>query len=344
MENEARIKRLERQQARYEEDIQYLYSIIEKLESQKADSESELQSLKDQLAESHRRLRNSERLCDEKEKFILFRESQLLESEDTIYKLKQRILALSSKMSASSSSIFGQAGPGHRSSGTITELCSKINEDIARIRSLSDSEEINKSLQNILVYQGQISVFADGLESDYAKSRIECKTRIENLEKAVKGYREELEIEREENFHIKDISDERAQEITTLENEIWQLRESLDGARHDIEDKEYGINDLLARIHAIDGERERLQEEVTRALELIGTYTRLVDEYRRNYDELQEVATNSVQADRLNIRRLNRTIAVLKIQNQWRRFRLLNAPLNPPPPVPQPINQVWLLL
>ena len=78
-----------RQQARYEEDIQYLYSIIEKLESQKADSESELQSLKDQLAESHRRLRNSEKLCDEKKKFILFRKSQLLESEDIIYKLKQ---------------------------------------------------------------------------------------------------------------------------------------------------------------------------------------------------------------------------------------------------------------
>src|SRR5436189_5395361 len=111
--------------------------------------------------------------------------------------------------------------------------------------------------------------------------------------KSSKGYREELEIEREENFQIRDVSDKRAQEIITLENEIWQLRENLDGTRHDIEDKEYGINDLLARIQAMDGERERLQEEVTRALELIGTYTRLVDEYRRNYEELQEVATNS---------------------------------------------------
>ena len=156
-----------RQQARYEEYIQYLYSIIKKLESQKTHLDSELQSLKDQLTESYKQLRNSERLCDEKEKFILFRESQLLESEDIIYKLKQRILALSSKMSASSSTIFGEAGC---SSGTITELCSRINEDVAHIRSLSTSEEINKSLHNILVYQGQISVFADGLEIDHAKN------------------------------------------------------------------------------------------------------------------------------------------------------------------------------
>src|ERR1044072_5753610 len=103
-------------------------------------------------------------------------------------------------MSASSSTIF--EGAGH-SSDTIIELCSRINEDVARIRSLSISEEINKSLHNILVYQGQISVFADGLEVDHAKNRIECNTRIEDLEKAVKGYREELEIEREENFILR---------------------------------------------------------------------------------------------------------------------------------------------
>ena len=32
LENEAKISRLEKQQVRYEEDIQYLYGIIEKLE------------------------------------------------------------------------------------------------------------------------------------------------------------------------------------------------------------------------------------------------------------------------------------------------------------------------
>src|ERR1700741_2738241 len=75
LQNEAKIRRLERQQARYEEDIQYLYSVIEKLESQKKCDEKELHSLRVQLAESHIRLKNVEKLCDEKEKFILFRVS-----------------------------------------------------------------------------------------------------------------------------------------------------------------------------------------------------------------------------------------------------------------------------
>ena len=95
LENEAKIRRLERQQARYEEDIQYLYSVIEKLEFQKKCDEKELHSLRAQLAESHTRLKNAEKLCDEKEKFILFRKSQLLESEDIIHELKQKISGLS---------------------------------------------------------------------------------------------------------------------------------------------------------------------------------------------------------------------------------------------------------
>jgi hypothetical protein len=85
LENEAKIKRLERQQVRYEADIQYLYNIIEKLESQKKCDDKELQALRTQLVESHTKLKNSEKLCDKKEQFITFRESQLLEQEDEIY-------------------------------------------------------------------------------------------------------------------------------------------------------------------------------------------------------------------------------------------------------------------
>ena len=48
-----------------------------------------------------------------------------------------------------------------------------------------------------------------------------------------------------------------------------------------------------------------------------------------------------ILADQHNIRRLKKQIAILKIQNQWRQFRLIN-----PPPIipPQQTNQVWLLL
>src|SRR6185312_4594897 len=45
LENEAKISQLEKQQVRYEEDIQYLYGIIEKLEAQSEYSKKEKDSL-----------------------------------------------------------------------------------------------------------------------------------------------------------------------------------------------------------------------------------------------------------------------------------------------------------
>ena len=88
LENEAKISRLEKQQVRYEEDIQYLYGIIEKLEARSEYNKKEKDFLTLRISELQSQLRNSEETCDEKEKFILFRESQLSELEKTIYKLK----------------------------------------------------------------------------------------------------------------------------------------------------------------------------------------------------------------------------------------------------------------
>src|SRR5437016_925910 len=89
LENEAKISRLEKQQVRYEENIQYLYRIIEKLEAQLEYSKKEKDSLTLQISELQSQLRNSKETCDEKEKFILFRKSQLSKLEKTIYQLKQ---------------------------------------------------------------------------------------------------------------------------------------------------------------------------------------------------------------------------------------------------------------
>ena len=65
-----------------EEYIQYLYSVIDILKQKLHDIES-------QCKEYSGKLRHSEKICNEKEEFILFRELQLSESEDTIYKLKE---------------------------------------------------------------------------------------------------------------------------------------------------------------------------------------------------------------------------------------------------------------
>src|SRR6185436_3519633 len=83
LENEAKISRLEKQQVRYEKDIQYLYGIIEKLEARLEYNKKEKDSLTLQISELQSQLKNSEETCDEKEKFILFRESQLSERKST---------------------------------------------------------------------------------------------------------------------------------------------------------------------------------------------------------------------------------------------------------------------
>src|SRR5947207_13297937 len=99
LENEAKISRLEKQQVRYEEDIQYLYRIIEKLEVQSEYNKKEKDSFTLRISELQSQLRNSEETCNEKEKFILFQELQLSELEKTIYQLKQPASTSHNKMS-----------------------------------------------------------------------------------------------------------------------------------------------------------------------------------------------------------------------------------------------------
>jgi len=89
LENEAKISRLEKQQVRYEKDIQYLYGVIKKFEVRVDYDKKEKDSLTLRISELQSQLRDSEKVCEEKEKFILFRESQLSELEKTIYQLKQ---------------------------------------------------------------------------------------------------------------------------------------------------------------------------------------------------------------------------------------------------------------
>ena len=71
----------------------------------------------------------------------------------------------------------------------------------------------------------------------------------------------------------------------------------------------------------------------------------LQDEYNalvRRYNNLRQASRNIITRQDQGVVRLKRQVAVLRIQNQWRQFRLLNPP--PVNPLPQPpINQTWLL-
>lgn len=60
------------------------------------------------------------------------------------------------------------------------------------------------------------------------------------------------------------------------------------------------------------------------------------------YGDLENMLADTIRADDLHIRRLKRQIAILRIQNQWRQFRLMNPPPVIHPPIQQ-IDQTWLL-
>ena len=62
----------------------------------------------------------------------------------------------------------------------------------------------------------------------------------------------------------------------------------------------------------------------------------------RRYNNLRQASRNIITRQDQDIVGLRRQVAVLRIQNQWRQFRLLNPP--PINPLPQPpADQVWLL-
>jgi hypothetical protein len=132
LENEAKIRRLEHQQRdrRYENYIQYLYGVIEKLESQRESDKKGIYSLK-------ARLKSSKQLCDEKEKFILFRDNQLLKSEDIINNLKYKISFLSKSKMASSSRTRPALGTMSN-----TQLLNEIQGNATQLRMYSEGVKL----------------------------------------------------------------------------------------------------------------------------------------------------------------------------------------------------------
>jgi hypothetical protein len=72
---------------------------------------------------------------------------------------------------------------------------------------------------------------------------------------------------------------------------------------------------------------------------------RLILRYEK-WKNKTHIARQIILADQYNIRRLNRQMAILKIQIQWFRFRVINLQINPPLPVIQQpqVRTSWLIL
>ena len=354
LENEAKIKRLERQHARYEEDIQYLYNLIEKLESQKACDKKELHSLRVQLADSHTRLKNSERLCNEKEKFILFRESQLLESEDAIYRLKQQIVSLS------------------------TSEMARARTDLISLETLGNDrllEEIQNDAERLYLY----AMGGERLPNIGTAQRLRDRTRraselIHNsLANELQQARNALRACEHEGASLK-------AEIKIRESENHRLEVSLEGASIEIKDNEHTIAVLHMeydeiteqlkvannRIGELDGElreaKDRLYTLLQESERLEGNYDRLIAELQRNLEQARrDVAERDILLNQYNVRlrncqhergiiatrydvmlaryrteqiitrSLTRQRMALKIANRQLQIRLMNPPAIIPP-------------
>ena len=278
LENEAKISRLEKQQVRYEEDIQYLYGIIEKLEVRSDYSKKEKDSLTLRISELQSQLRNSEETCNEKEKFILFRESQLSELEKTIYQLKQPASTSHNKMSRTRTDLASldtmtnaqrleeiQANVEQlylyivRSErlpdvGTAERLRERINRAIVLIHNtlVSQIDQTNNNLTecqnevkrlntalNNCIEEGQI------LKATLADQSADSKSLIHRLEESLEGAQAEIEGKDAEIFRLGNICDEQD----------FRIRNGI----NQVEERDRHIGELNAQLEELIGVSERVE-------------------------------------------------------------------------------------
>ena len=389
LENEAKINRLEKQQVRYEEDIQYLYGIIEKLEVRSDYSKKEKDSLTLRISELQSQLRNSEETCNEKEKFILFRESQLSELEKNIYQLKQPASTSHNKMSRTRTDLASldtmtnaqrleeiQANVERlylytvRSErlpdvGTAERLRERTNRAIVLIHNTLVSQ-IDQTNNNLTECQNEVKRLNTALNNCIEKGQIlkatladqsaDFKSLIHRLEESLEGAQAEIEGKDAEIFRLGNICDEQD----------FRIRNGI----NQVEERDRHIGELNAQLEELIGVSERVErnsdnllrelEQVRRNLEManraIGERDVLINQYRNRLNNLQDerdvlvdrldIAWARFMTERLETRSLRRQRLALRIANRQLQIRLMNPGpiIAPPPPIPQPVEQIWLLL
>lgn len=323
---------MNRQEDKQEEYIQYLYSVIDILKQKLCDSES-------QCKEYSGKVRHSEKICDEKEKFILFQESQLSESEDAICKLKQRIAFLTNNKMSGEGSI-----PRSRSRSR-----SQTRAELISLETLSTAlllDEINTNAEELFQYTMGEKPLQNMRVADHLKNRI--------------ARASELVEERYDSLEEK-----ATRKIEEYKAENFRLNQSLLGALAELEDTEE-LENILKQSQDNSNEAEDNLRNLLAEFEILeGNYNILINELQRNLDRArQEIAERDVLLNHANIqlencrqerghisalygaeqiltRRLTRQRLLLKMTNRQLLIRLMNLPLIVQP---QPIDQIWLLL
>jgi len=385
----------------YERYIQYLYGIINNLESQRETDINELQSLKNQL-------KNSEKLCNEKEKFILFREEQLSniyeETENKINKLKYRIQKLRETITLNMSHL----------PSTNTPVFNLITDVRANIKLLADSargdntllkDEIDNlqtqtelkltqiqngcyTFENEVTQLRQEVINLKDINHNQQELTNELGTINETLKEQIDDLTDKNETIQSEINEKTRLYDQAQDRLDECREENYQLRESLEGAHENITEGEFAYDKLkqklrilglthiawrarnLRQAQILDIEFNTARTAWRNQIDRNRNITRELQNCRRHGKNLQndkvfiefwrdrlilryEKWKNKTKdkrqiilADQNNIKRLNRQMAILKIQIQWFRFRVMNLQINHPLPViqqPQVITS-WLIL
>ena len=358
-------------QDRQEEYIQYLYGVIDILKQKLCDAEL-------QYKEYSSKLRQSEKESDLKEKFSLFRESQLSELEDEIYKLKERIKCLTSKMATPSGSRPPSRSPSRPLSRSPSRSPSRRRlAELISLDTLSSDrllEEINTSTDELhnyalgIKHAGNINDLSNLVERITRASEI-IHNRSDTLERGLAATREtllrqitELEEEREtikETLlqQIMVTRDSLLQQIAVIETRVFQSEENLKGA---LAEKDA----YLAQLETLSNDVDAMGNRVYALRTLCQNQQDQIDNLQNDNNRLRRIRNRCIQearnwkarletsrqqrdevgnryiAERFLNGRLYKRICALRIELT----RILNNPPPPlPPPPPPPINQIWLL-
>ena len=214
----------------------------------------------------------------------------------------------------------------------------------------NEVKRLNTALNNCLE-EGQI------LKATLADQSAESKSLIHRLEESLEGAQAEIDGKDAEIYRLGNVCDEQD----------FRLRNGI----NQVEERDRHIGELNAQLEELIGVSERVErnsdhllresEQVRRNLEMaeraIGERDTLINQYRNRLNNLQDerdvladrldVAWARFMTERLETRSLRRQRLVLRIANRQLQIRLMNpGPIIPPPPpaIPQPVEQIWLLL
>jgi chromosome segregation ATPase len=376
-ENEAKIKRLLAQQNQYEKSINYLYTVIEKLEVKSDSDNKAISDLKSQLSETLGQLKRCEKICDDRDKFIQYRESQLLEFENTICDLKARIayLAKLKKMDHTHTDIPADLTDKSTDElvDIITERAKYLHDKIDRISHVRDTKlHAGQARQRLIMASRQLRIkFLEQLhtEQDNVKHAQESRLMILDERNAIqKEYDEQTEKLKNcqedltlfKNQYI-DINDRYVGACRERDNLTEELRQAEIKIKHwkdqhtDLFNERINLRTEINILTNTNQELQRNRGAVRNIIEkLINQRQREIAASKIQTQYLRHVLTNTNQELQRNrrtarniierlINQRQREIAASRIQTQYLRHQIRNMP----PVINAPLQQsdtVWLQL